>query len=74
MERTTLTRCAFIAALIGALIASGASAATLYRWVDEAGVTHYGEKPPPGANTSGAVPTPMMAGTTVSAARRQQSH
>lgn len=38
-----MRRMAFLAV---ALAATGAFAQTLYKWVDEKGVTHYSEKPP----------------------------
>lgn len=36
-----------IAALFGALLATPVMAAQYYKWIDEQGVTHYTETPPP---------------------------
>ena len=57
--------CVCIAMLVNALIAPVACAAT-YKWVDGAGVTHYGEKPPPGVKAQElnirAAPAPGASG------------
>jgi hypothetical protein len=37
--------------LVAALAALGAGAQTMYKWVDEKGVTHFSEYPPPDAKT-----------------------
>lgn len=34
-------------AAVGSALAQTASSATIYKWVDEKGVTHYSESPPP---------------------------
>jgi hypothetical protein len=36
-----------IAALLGALLTTPVMAAQYYKWIDENGVTHYSETPPP---------------------------
>lgn len=36
---------------------AAASAATIYKWVDEKGVTHYSDQPRPGAETVEVAPT-----------------
>jgi hypothetical protein len=41
-------------------LASPVAAAQVYKWVDESGRVHYGEKPPPGAKSS-AVKPPIAA-------------
>ena len=47
--------CAFALCLIGALLAApGASAGEVFKWVDENGRTHYGDRPP--GEVEGAVP------------------
>lgn len=42
-----MIRTVVILAAASCVLAAGAYAAT-YKWVDDQGVTHYGEKPPPG--------------------------
>lgn len=61
--------------LIGALLAAGfatAASAEIYRWVGDGGLTHYGDRPPPGANAVrvqpetgnfGSFPAPRAAAT-----------
>lgn len=45
--------------LLAALIAASVPAATVYRWVDEKGVTHYSDAPPAGRHSSElALPSP----------------
>lgn len=34
--------------LLAGLLAAGATAAKVYKWVDDEGVTHYSQQPPPG--------------------------
>lgn len=38
-----------------------ASASVIYRWIDEQGQIHYGDRPPPGVETH-AIPPPLPAG------------
>jgi hypothetical protein len=42
-----ILRVSVILAVASCVLAAGVHAA-MYKWVDEQGVTHYGEKPPPG--------------------------
>src|SRR5262245_55426506 len=35
--------------VVAILLAAGATAATTYKWVDKDGVTHYSDRPAPGA-------------------------
>ena len=42
-----MTRLNFAIALIAGLVFSLPAAAKLYKWVDDQGVTHYGETIPP---------------------------
>jgi len=42
------------AILLGALLASVVHAGELYKWVDEHGVTHFSQRPPPNPNRHGA--------------------
>ncbi|TAK79841.1 MAG: DUF4124 domain-containing protein [Betaproteobacteria bacterium] len=45
------TRQAYVLLITAFLLASTPSAGPIYKWVDEKGVTHYSEKPPPGIKT-----------------------
>lgn len=48
-----------VALALGACLLAAAAQAQVYKWVDEKGRTHYGEKPPEGAKASEvARPTP----------------
>jgi len=59
----------FIAAVVMLLVSGLALAATVYKWVDENGVTHYSDQPHPGAQkvtvaapqTYSAPPPPAVA-------------
>ena len=45
----TLSRTLLYAAVLGAGLAFPATAATVHKWVDDNGVTHYSDQPPPPA-------------------------
>lgn len=66
---TGLARC--LLALLLALTAPAASA-QVYKWVDENGRVHYGEKPPPGSKSS-AVKPPTPAPNTPAQPQNLQS-
>ena len=42
------------AILLAAMLAGGAHAGQLYKWVDENGVTHFSQSPPPNPSRRGA--------------------
>lgn len=44
--------------LIGLLLCAAQSSAGMYKWVDEKGVTHYSENPPPGRKAQQIETTP----------------
>ena len=45
--RGRAARAALLTVLLGVVLGSGLSAAQVYKWVDDKGVTHYSESPPP---------------------------
>lgn len=58
---TRASRSSLASLLALALGASGASA-QIYKWVDDSGRVHYGEKPPPGSRPSEVKPPPAQPG------------
>jgi hypothetical protein len=54
------------------LLLSSQASAQVYKWVDEKGVTHYGERPPQGQKASPVTATPP-AGSAPSQAKPQSS-
>lgn len=51
MNRSGMMRCAW-ALLLGTGLAGPIAAAEIYKWVDEDGVTHYTQEPPPSSDAS----------------------
>lgn len=51
-----MTRFAFRFLPLLLALAAPAASAQVYKWVDEAGRVHYGEKPPPGSKSSAVRP------------------
>lgn len=65
---TSIGRLCLVAALVA--VASGAGAATtLYKWVDENGVTHYSDRPEPGAEKVRIAAAQTYQGSTTSASQ-----
>jgi hypothetical protein len=56
LRRALLLACVASVALLTALLTSGPIRAEVYKWVDKDGVTHYSDRPAPGA-TEVALPT-----------------
>lgn len=65
-----MVRAIFFLAL---LACSGAQAAQPYHWVDAQGVTHFGDRPPPGANAEPVAVDPAPAGDAQAAAARVEA-
>jgi Domain of unknown function (DUF4124) len=47
LKNTAFVLCVVLAASLGFAAGAGATGRTLYKWVDEQGVTHYGDRIPP---------------------------
>lgn len=60
-----------VLALAFALATGGAQAGTMYRWVDEKGVTHFSEDPPPDGKAQKIDVKPLPSSSDAPAARPQ---
>lgn len=63
-----------LALVLVCLLPSVATAGAIYKWVDNAGVTHYGESPPPGikAQPVGSPSTPAVGAPQTEGARQTE--